>query len=181
MAVGAKKKGKLSIGKGWLFLLIMILLYGLIVYLDTELAKKVAATFLNIFKKMLPILMLVFFLIFVSHIVLSPKKVKSYVGAESGLKGWVLSIVSGMLSTGPVYAWYALLGDLRKQGMKRSLVAVFLYNRAVKLPLIPLLAHYFGIGYTVILSLYLIIFSVVNGLIMETLERKGMLVDRSAD
>lgn len=161
--------------KGWGFLFIVALLFGVVGSTDIELAQKIATTFSSILIKILPVLGLVFFLIFISHLVLSPKKIRNYVGAESGFKGWVLAILTGILSTGPVYAWYALLADLGRQGMKRSLIAVFLYNRAVKLPLIPLLIYYFSFAYSVILSLYLIVFSVLTGLLMERLEQKGVL------
>ena len=84
--------------------------------------------------------------------------------------GWLTAIVGGVLSTGPVYPWYALLQDLREKGMKTSLAAVFLYSRAVKLPLLPLLVHYFGITYTMVLIGYLIMFSVISGLVMERIQ-----------
>lgn len=175
MSIDATKKSSWFSGKGWGFLLVVVLLYGLVAYFDVELARKTAKTFINILVEILPVLGLVFLLIFVSNLVLSPKKVKTFVGAGSGLKGWVLAIFSGILSTGPVYPWYVLLADFGRLGMKRSLMAVFLYNRAVKLPLIPLLIHYFSFAYTVVLSLYLIVFSVVTGLLMERLEKKGAL------
>ena len=175
MSIDETKKFSSFSGKGSGFLLVVILLYGLVAYSDVELARRTAKTFINILVKILPVLGLVFLLIFVSNLVLSPKKVKTFVGAGSGLKGWVLAIFSGILSTGPVYPWYALLADLGRQGMKRSLIAVFLYSRAVKLPLIPLLIHYFSFSYTLVLSLYLIVFSVVTGLLMERLENKGAL------
>ncbi len=66
-----------------------------------------------------------------------------------------------------MYAWYAVLHDLREKGMRTSLISVVLYNRAVKLPLLPLLVHYFGLAYTVVLAAYLIGFSIIGGLIME--------------
>ena len=175
MSASETNKSRWFSAKGWGFLLVVVLLYGLVGYSDIELARKTAATFSNILVNIIPVLGLVFLLIFLSHLVLSPKRVRTFVGAESGLKGWVLAIFTGILSTGPVYAWYALLADLGKQGMKRSLIAVFLYNRAVKLPLIPLLIHYFSFTYTAVLSFYLIVFSVITGLLMERLERKGVL------
>ena len=162
-------------GKGWLFLFVVIVLYALIGHTDIDLAHKTAVTFFDILERIFPILGLVFLLIFISRLVLSPNKIKLAVGAESGLKGWVLAILTGILSTGPIYIWYALLSDLRGQGMKKSLMAVFLYNRAVKLPLLPLLIHYFSVTYTVVLSVYLVFFSVVTGLLMERLEHAGAL------
>jgi hypothetical protein len=48
---------------------------------------------------------------------------------------------------------------------------VFLYARAIKLPLLPLLFHYFGTAYSVVLSLYLIAFALLSGVVMERIER----------
>jgi len=75
----------------------------------------------------------------------------------------------------PVYTWYALLRELREKGMRASLAAVFLYSRAVKLPLLPLMIHYFGTAYTLVLCLYLIGFSLVTGVLIRKLEDQGML------
>lgn len=62
-----------------------------------------------------------------------------------------------------------MLGDLKAKGMRTALMSVFLYNRAVKLPLLPLLIHYFGLVYTLILFAYLILFSLPAGLLLERL------------
>jgi hypothetical protein len=48
------------------------------------------------------------------------------------------------------------------KGMRASLAAVFLYSRAVNLPLIPLMIHYFGTTYTLALCLYLLRFSITG-------------------
>jgi hypothetical protein len=50
------------------------------------------------------------------------------------------------------------------------LAAVFLYSRAVKLPFLPLMIHYFGTAYTLVLCLYLLGFSIMNGVLMVKLE-----------
>ena len=80
-----------------------------------------------------------------------------------------------MLAAGPIYAWYALLRDLREKGMRASLAAVFLYSRAIKLPLLPLMIHYFGIAYTLVLCLYLLAFSIISGIMMMKLEDRKII------
>ena len=76
---------------------------------------------------------------------------------------------------GPAYAWYTLLAGLRDQGMRRALVAVFLYARAVKLPLLPIMVHYFGVAYTVTLTACMLGYAVASGILVEGLERRGLL------
>jgi uncharacterized membrane protein YraQ (UPF0718 family) len=84
-------------------------------------------------------------------------------------KGWALAVLSGVLSVGPIYAWYPLLGELNKKGMRSAFAATFLYSRALKLPLLPLMVHYFGAAYTIFVSTCFIIFGVLSGLAMEAL------------
>ncbi|MCG6939117.1 MAG: permease [Gammaproteobacteria bacterium] len=155
---------------GWIFLGIVLSIYALTAVLDGELAATVITTFSHLLERVLPVLLIVFLLIFVINLLLNPAWIKKYLGHRSGITGWLVAIAGGVLSTGPVYPWYALLSELRERGMKMSLAAVFLYSRAVKLPLIPMLIHYFGLSYTLVLLAYLLIFSIFSGLAMERLQ-----------
>ncbi|MGD8484358.1 MAG: hypothetical protein PVF81_05810 [Thioalkalispiraceae bacterium] len=161
-----KKNRTKSVG-GWIFLVSVLLLYGLTALLDSDLALRAGTSFLHLLDKVIPVLLLVFILIFVVNLLLEPAWIRKYLGYRSGILGWATAIIGGVLSTGPIYPWYALLNDLREKGMKSSLAAVFLYSRAIKLPLLPMLIHYFGITYTLVLTCYLILFSIVSGLVME--------------
>ena len=106
----------------------------------------------------------------ISNYFLKPKIVIKYLGGESGIKGWILAILFGILSHGSIYVWYPFLKDLRKQGMRLGLLAVFLYNRAVKIPLLPIMILYFGIPFVVVLMVYMIITSIIEGKILEIIE-----------
>ncbi|MBL3601761.1 MAG: hypothetical protein JMN25_18175 [gamma proteobacterium endosymbiont of Lamellibrachia anaximandri] len=61
--------------------------------------------------------------------------------------------------------------DLKAHGMRSSLLAAFLYSRAVKIPMLPLMVHYFGTLYTGLYVVNILLFSVLSGVIMEQLER----------
>ena len=155
---------------GWIFLAIVLLIYGVSALLDSELTVGAITSFSHLMDKVLPVLLIVFLLIFAINLLLEPVWVKKYLGRHSGLAGWLVALVGGVLSTGPVYPWYALLKDLREKGMKTSLASVFLYSRAVKLPLLPMLIHYFGVTYTMVLVCYLLIFSIASGFVMEQIQ-----------
>jgi len=150
-----------------LFLALVLFAYTRLGMLDPEATEQALTFFTHVMDRMLPILGLVFVLLFVANLVLEPKRIRRYLGRESGMKGWVAAVFGGILSLGPIYPWYAMLGELRQNGMRNSLIAAFLYSRAVKLPLLPLMIHYFGLAYTLILCLYLIIFSVISGIVVE--------------
>ena len=154
---------------GWLFLGIVMLGYGLSFLLSPESAAEAFTFFRRVMRQVFPVLGLVFLLLFISNLLLTPSRVKRYLGKEAGLKGWIASVVAGIFSMGPIYAWYTALAELQQKGMRTALVATFLYSRAVKIPLLPLMIYYFGPGYTIVLCLYLMIFSVVNGFLTERL------------
>jgi uncharacterized membrane protein YraQ (UPF0718 family) len=164
-----KQRNK-NLDYGLSFLGIVIILYLVLSFFNPEKIYRSIHASLDIFIQILPILVLVIFMMVVGNYFLKPKMVSKYLGGESGVKGWFLAISMGILSHGPIYVWYPLLKDLQEHGMRTGLVAVFLYNRAIKIPLLPVMIFYFGIGFVFILSLYMIIASVIEGKIIETIE-----------
>jgi uncharacterized membrane protein YraQ (UPF0718 family) len=167
MAEKPSKSGK----GGWLFLLSVLVVYAAVWVIDRGQMTQALDLFGQVMGKVLPILALVFVLLLAADLFLSPKWIKRNLGRESGLKGWFMAAFGGVLATGPIYPWYALLQELRGKGMRASLVAVFLYSRAIKLPLLPLMVHYFGVTFTLVLCLYLLAFSIVNGILVGLLQR----------
>lgn len=157
---------------GWLFLALTLLAYMLLSLIDQEAATKSLTFFTHVMTQVFPMLGLVFLLLFIANLLLEPKWIKRYLGRGSGIKGWMAAIIGGILSLGAIYAWCAMLSELKQKGMRTALIATFLYSRAVKLPLLPLMIHYFGMAYTLILCLYLIIFSILNGILVEKLTKQ---------
>jgi uncharacterized membrane protein YraQ (UPF0718 family) len=154
---------------GWLFLLVVLMAYGLTGLLQPDAAARALAHLRQVMAQVLPVLGLVFVLLFIANLVLQPKWIRRYLGKGAGLKGWLAAVGGGILSVGPIYAWYTLLSELQAKGMRTALIASFLYSRAVKLPLLPLMIHYFGLAYTLVLCLYLVIFAVIQGILVEKL------------
>ena len=164
-------RGQRKLG-GWLFLAGVILAHGATALVEPDRARQALASFVAMLREVAPVLVLVFVLMFLAERFLTPGRTRAWLGQGSGLRGWLLAVAAGVISTGPVYTWYALLAELRKKGMRTALVAVLLYARAIKLPLLPLLAHYFGLRYMLVLSLLIAGFSILNGLFMERLLRQ---------
>ena len=166
------KKQKRSYG-GWIFLILMLAVYGMVWLLNPMATSQALTFFFQIMGQVLPVLGLVFLLLFIANLVLEPKWIKRYLGKGSGIKGWVAAVLGGILSVGSIYAWYTMLSELQQKGMRNALIATFLYSRAVKLPLLPLMIHYFGVIYTLVLCFYLIGFSVITGIVIEKLAPQG--------
>ena len=154
---------------GWLFLALVLLAYGLLWLVNSDATTQALSFFTQVMGQVLPVLGLVFLLLFITNLMLKPKWIKRYLGKGSGIKGWLAAVISGILSMGPVYPWYTMLGELRQKGMRDALIVAFLYSRAVKPPLLPLMIYYFGMTYTLVLCFYLIGFSIISGIMIEKL------------
>jgi len=156
------------------FLVAMLGVYSVVAMIDFDYAQQGMSSFWSMGKTLLPALVLVFVLLCLFNLIQDiQKKLRGITGKGSGLKGWWVAIIGGILSHGPVYAWYPLLGELKSQGMRPALLAAFLYARSIKLPWLPVMVHYFGLSYTFVFSLYIVLFSVVNGWLTEWLLPKS--------
>lgn len=163
-----RNSGSIKHGSWW-FLAGVLCAY---LFLGISSPRKAAAAlefFARVLWQALPALILVFVLLFLADLLLGKQWINRNLGKESGTRGWLIAIFGGVVAAGPVYGWYALLAEMRQKGMREALVAAFLYSRALKLPLLPLMVHYFGIAYTAILSLCIMLFAPLTGLLLELL------------
>jgi uncharacterized membrane protein YraQ (UPF0718 family) len=147
----------------FLFPIAILLIYAILFFISPDKVGEATRSSGNVFLGMLVPLVLVFVIILLINLFLKPAAVVKFLGKGSGIKGIVLSAVAGIISTGPIYAWYPLLKDLREKGAGESLIAIFLYNRAVKPFLLPVMIGYFGWLYVTVLIILTILASVVVG------------------
>ncbi len=162
-------KSKKESHSGLYFLGSVILLYILLLLVKADRIWQALNVSGEVLFQIVPVLVLIFVFMLVLNYAITPKTVSKYVGQGSGIKGWLLAITTGMLSHGPIYIWYPLLKELQDQGMRDGLIAAFLYNRAIKLPHLPLMVYYFGSVFVGLLLIYMVIASVIVGKLVEIL------------
>ena len=126
----------------------------------------------TIMMRIVPILVVVILLTALLNYFLRPKQIVKHLGHESGAKAWLWALAAGVVSHGPMYAWYSLIEDLRSHGMRDGLIVVFFASRTIKLPLLPMMVDYFGWIFTVVVSLYLLIGALIQGLFLEMLDNR---------
>ena len=114
-------------------------------------------------------LLLAFGLMFLLNLFISPAHVSRYLGHGTGLKGILLSSVSGIISMGPVFAWYPLLKTLKEKGASDFHLANFLANRAVKPVLLPLMISYFGWQFSLVFTVSCMVFALLTAWIVHGL------------
>ena len=145
------------------------LLYGVfilyIILLFTNLDKTVLALqkCIDIVITIIPILLFIILLTFLINYFLKPKQIIKHFGEESGKRGIIYALLAGIVSHGPMYAWYGLIQELRDEGAKDELLIIFFYARAIKIPMIPFMIAIFGIGFTILISFYILLFAIIQG------------------
>jgi uncharacterized membrane protein YraQ (UPF0718 family) len=152
----------------WWFLMVVILGYIVLYFIKPETFSSSMNFFVNILGKVIPIFILVFVLMSLTNYFITKKTIARYL-RQRGIKRWLFVIIGGILSTGPIYMWYPFLADLKAKGLKYGYIACFLYNRAVKIPLLPLMILYFSIQYVVVLTLVMIFMSIIQGITINKL------------
>ncbi len=151
----------------WIFMFASLFLFLILFVADKDKGVAAFTCFYQLLLEILPFLVLVFLLMVLVNLFLTPAVIKKHLGENSGIKGWILSIAGGIISLGAVYMWFPLLKDLMNKGVKPGLVAVFLYNRGIKLHWLPLMSFYFGVKYVVILTAATVFASVLQGVIID--------------
>jgi len=113
----------------------------------------------------------VFILLLAFNLFLKPAHIVKFFGKKSGIKGIMLSSAAGIISMGPVFAWYPLLRELREKGAANSLMAIFINSRAIKPFLLPVMISYFGLRYVTVLTAVTVAGTIVAGYITGVLSR----------
>lgn len=157
-----------GVSGGGRFLAVMVLAEIVLFLWDRTLFFGGLGMLYGLLSDMLPVLLVVLFSMTAINYLVTPTVVMRYMGGSGSWK-WPIAVIGGILSVGPVYFWYPILADLKKKGLSDGLVACFLYNRAIKVPLFPLAAYYFGWQYVVILTMTMVLASFVQARVLTSL------------
>jgi uncharacterized membrane protein YraQ (UPF0718 family) len=152
----------------WYFLIIMVFTYLILLTMEQNLFLSSIKFFYKIVLKMVPIFILVFILMTLSNYFITPNFIMKHL-RERKIKKWFFIILGGILSSGPIYMWYPLLADLRTKGLDYGLIACFLYNRAIKIPMLPLMIFYFSLKYVIVLTIVMVFVSIIQGIMINKL------------
>lgn len=148
------------------FLIAVISVYIILAFINFNLFLSSLKFFCNLIIQIVPILILVFILMVIANYFITPKFITKHF-REPGIKKWIFIIIGGILSTGPIFMWYPLLAELKEKGIGYGYLATFLYNRAIKIPLLPIAIFYFGLKYIIVLTVVMIFVSIIQGIIIN--------------
>lgn len=160
------QKGK-TLG-AWIFFAGTVVIYFGLAIVRFDLFKKSLSFFTYILIRIIPIFLLIWVLMALVDRFVSTKSIVKHFPKKS-IKRWIFAIITGILSVGSIYMWYPLLSDLHEKGFDYGLIACFLYNRAIKVPLLPIAVYYFGLKYVTILTGVMVLASIAQGFIINQL------------
>jgi len=141
---GAPVRALLKRMRPWIFPLVCVTLYGVAFTHDPGRTFHSLHEAGQILKRLVLPLSIALTIMILLNRFLSPSWISRLLGQGAGFRGVLLSTVAGILSMGPIYAWYPLFKTLKDTGASPFNVANFMCNRSVKPVLIPVLVGYFG-------------------------------------
>ena len=100
----------------------------------------------------LPLLM-AFSMMFLLNLYISAAHITRFMGKTTGIRGMIFSSLAGIVSMGPIFAWFPFLKTLKLKNMPDIYLANFLSSRAVKPILLPILTAYFGLKFSLIFTI----------------------------
>ena len=167
-SIQAKSKPVHSHLRLWLFPAIVLVIYLILLAVAPDRAWIGVKAAANVIRQAILPLCLAFGMMLVLNRFITPDHVSRFLGGGMGIIGIFLSAAAGVISMGPVFAWYPFLESLRKKGASDFHLANFLSHRAVKPALLPMMILYFGwrfsLVFTIFCSLSALITATVVGL-----------------
>lgn len=155
-----------------LFPLAVAIAYALVAVKDWEKAVSALAKSGHVLLQIAPALLIALGVMVVLNLFVKPALLKKTLGKGTKVRGSFLSSFAGILSMGSIYAWYPLLKELHEKGVSNFHLANFLGCRAVKIPLMPMMAAYFGWVFTGVISGAMILASLVTACVVNILAGK---------
>ncbi|MBW2610274.1 MAG: hypothetical protein JRC68_08010 [Deltaproteobacteria bacterium] len=166
-----KKRRKMRL---LVFPAVVLVIYGILFVIMPDKASAALRSSGKVFTNILMPLCLVFIFMFVLNLFFKSASITKFLGRGAGIKTIILSAAAGIISIGPIYAWYPMLKALREKGAGNSFIAIFLGNRAVKPFLLPMMISFFGWIYVLILTIFTIIGSIVVGYCVDILVKEDV-------
>ena len=151
----------------WAFLVGVFTLYTILFSISSARVVTALRTSGNIMLQIAVPLFIAFIVMVVFNFFSGHEKISSFLVRRQGIAGIVFSSLAGILSMGPIYAWYPLLAALREKNVSDFHLANFLSNRAIKPFLFPVMVFYFGWLYTLILNILLLIGSLLTAKVVS--------------
>ncbi len=182
--IGNTKKNKKNMRKDYITMAVVLVIAAVLLFVFPQKASSVLTISRNYLVELVLVLPAVMIIIGLFSVWIPDQMVVKYMGHASGAKGIILSLVLGMLPTGPLYIAFPMAAALIKKGAKRSNIIIFISAWAcIKLPQELIEIQFLGIKFTFLRLGLTIVFVIIMGIIIEKLieftDKKNIKAGRS--
>ena len=168
------------IPRTWLFLTVVLLIYAVLFIVESDEASQALRSSGHIFRNIAFPMALVFGSMLAINYLVKPAQIVRFLGKNAGCKGMFIATLAGIISVGPIYAWYPLLKDLREKGVGNFPIALFLCNRAIKPFLLPMIVAFFGWKYVVVLTVLTVLASFIIAYLLSHMAKDKVIEETSS-
>ena len=161
------KKLKDKIWSNWIFFIWIFIIFVVISVFNISSFPQIISYFWKLLWNILPILFLVYIIIFIFSLLLSHKKIIQFLSHWSYIKKTFLAIITWIISSWPIYLWYGFLKKLHNAWLSLGHITGFSYARAIKPPLFAIMIYYFDVKYLLIFIGVLLILSFIQCFLID--------------
>ena len=149
--------------KGVKFLGFVVLLYILLYVVDASKTIDSLKYFLKNSIKILPVFLLVILLTALINYYFPKERIGQMLQGKPRWQTYMFSLLAGIISMGPVFAWYPLLKNLKDKHLEEGTLVTFFYAKSIKLTLLPIMIGFFGQVFSIIFMVYIAIAALLQG------------------
>jgi len=173
MKASDKNKQKVKSFKGLGFLVFVIFLYVILYFVNSAKTLKSIEHFIKNTWAVLPIFLIVILISALINYYFPKERLTKILQEKSGFQTYLVSLLAGSISMGPLFSWFPLLKNLKEKGLKDGVLVTFIYAKSIKLALLPVMIGFFGQVYSIIFMLFIAVAAVVQGLLYELIAKKN--------
>jgi len=112
----ARPKGGTRIKPAWVFPVGVLVLYGVLSFPSPDRTVVALKTSAKVGLSLGIPFAFVVAVLFLVNLLVRPSQVAGLLGQRAGAKAMVLPLIAGIISAGPIFAWYPLLKKLKEEG-----------------------------------------------------------------
>jgi uncharacterized membrane protein YraQ (UPF0718 family) len=164
--------------RNYLISVIVIAIFITVLFVFPQNKNSIIDNSINYFLEMMLILPAVMILMGLFNVWVSEKSVANYLGKQSGVKGFLISVFLGALPTGPLYVAFPLASSMIKKGASISNIVIFLSAWAcLKIPQELVELQFLGWKFMVLRWVFTVVLVVIMGVIIEKIIDRTSIVE----
>jgi uncharacterized membrane protein YraQ (UPF0718 family) len=159
---------------GYLFLVLVLIIYLVLLFQHPSLVWVSLRSSCSIIIKASTTFIFIFISLFLSHLLLRPEFLLKRINGKAKIAEWAIAIVSGLLFMGAMFMSFPLMARLKEKKVGLGFIAIFLACKPINLALIPTFMLFFGVKYVLIITILMIVFAFIQGVIFDYFEKKNI-------